>query len=108
VAFVDAVRQALRDFNDPQALREGALARVLAAGGVPCDPTALRARLGEALERLAAHPRDRKFRDAIWHTYIEPMHKQEQVAAELGIPFATYRYRLQQGIERMAAALQAD
>ena len=108
VALVDAVRQALRDFHDAQALREGMLARVLAAGRGPCDPPALRARLREALERLAAHPRDRKFHDAIWHTYIEPMHKQEQVAAELGIPFATYRYRLQQGIERIAAALQVD
>ena len=36
------------------------------------------------------------------------MHKQEQVAAELGIPFATYRYRLQQGIERIAAALRPE
>ncbi len=108
VAFVDAVRQALRDFHNPQALREGMLVHVLAAGGAACEPPALRARLREALERLAAHPRDRKFHDAIWHTYIEPMHKQEQVAAELGIPFATYRYRLQQGIERIAAALRPE
>ena len=107
-AFVDAVRQALRDFHDAQALREGSWRVRWLRAVPPATPTALRARLREALERLAAHPRDRKFRDAIWHTYIEPMHKQEQVAAELGIPFATYRYRLQQGIERIAAALQAD
>jgi hypothetical protein len=106
--FVEAVRQALRDFGQPQALRDGALARALAArSGAPVDATALRARLCAALEQMAAHPRDRKFRDAVWHTYIEPMQKQEQVAAELGVPFATYRYRLQQGIERIASALQA-
>ena len=107
-AFIDAVRQALRDFHHTQALRDGALARALSAGGTACDPAMLRQRLCKAIEELAAHPRDHKFHDAIWHTYIEPMHKQEQVAAELGIPFATYRYRLQQAIERVAVALQTD
>ncbi len=104
--FVDAVRQALRDFHDAEALRRGALARALSSDGGALDALALRARLRDAVEQLGAHPRDRKFSDAIWHTYLEPMHKQEQVAAELGVPFATYRYRLQQGIERIAAALK--
>ena len=83
------------------------LARALAPGDAARRRRAAQRGCATPLEQLGAHPRDRKFRDAIWHTYIEPMHKQEQVAAELGVPFATYRYRLQQGIERIAAALQA-
>lgn len=102
-AFVDAVRQALRDATDVPALGRGVLAARLGLDG-----PALQNRLREAVAGLAAHPRDAKFRDALWHTYIEPLHKQEQVAAELGIPFPTYRYRLHQGIELLASALAAD
>ncbi len=106
IPFADVVRQALRDFHDAEALRRCALAARLTSTDEPLDAPELRKRLRDALAQLASRPRDRKFRDAIWHTYIEPMHKQEQAAAELGVPFATYRYRLQQGIERIAAALQ--
>ncbi|MDM0047530.1 AAA family ATPase [Variovorax sp. J22R115] len=99
--FIDAVRQALRDLNDDAALQRGPLAAELGLTGV-----ALHERLREAVQRLGAQPRDVRFRDALWRTYIEPAFKQEQAAAELGVPFATYRYRLQQGIERVAAMLR--
>jgi hypothetical protein len=100
-AFAEAVRQALRDATDAQALGRGALARQLGMDG-----DALQAHLRAAVIALGTHPREAKFRDALWHTYIEPMHKQEQVAAELGIPFPTYRYRLQQGVGRLTARLR--
>lgn len=102
-AHVEAVRQALRNATDARALGRSALATRLGLDGA-----ALQTRLREAVAALGTHPREAKFRDALWHTYIEPMHKQEQVAAELGIPFPTYRYRLQQGIERLAARLRED
>lgn len=109
-AWLAAVRQALRDFNDTQALAHGALAQVLTRQLAPGDEAQrgageVRERLRCAIERIGEHPRQRKFRDAVWHTYVQPMHKQEQVAAELGIAFTTFRYRLQQGIERVAAEL---
>ena len=101
-AFVDALREAMRHAADPDALGRMPLARQLGLDG-----PALQRRLRDAVQALARHPRDAKFRDALWHTYIEPLHKQEQVAAELGVPFRTYRYRLTQGLERLAALLRA-
>jgi hypothetical protein len=100
-AFVEVVRQALRDFTDSEALERSALARRLGLSGA-----ALRERMREAVRQLATHPRDRKFERALWLTYIEPKQKQEQVAAELDIPFPTYRYRLQQAITRLAEILR--
>lgn len=100
--FVGAVRQALRDFNDEAALQRGPLAAALGLTGA-----ALHERLRDAVQRLGTQPRDVRFRDALWRTYIEPAFKQEQAAAELGVPFATYRYRLQHGIERVAVMLRA-
>ena len=102
-AFVEAVRQALRHYTDDMVLRRCDLASRL---GLPVD--VLRARLCEGVLALGKHPRGCRFRDALWQTYIEPKHKQEQVAADLGVPFTTYRYRLQQGVERLAAALRSD
>jgi hypothetical protein len=104
--FGEAVRQALRDCHDVQALQRSALGDWL---GLPADAgrgVALRERLCEAIERLAAHPRDRKFHDALKLTYLEPHFKQDQVAAELALPFNTYRYRLQQGTARVARMLR--
>lgn len=106
-AFIETVRDALRDYTDVDALQSSPLTQWLAAAGNgERRGEALRRRLRDAVERLGAHPRDRKFRDALWHTYIEPMQKQEQVAAQLDVPFATYRYRLQQGIVRVARMLK--
>jgi hypothetical protein len=54
---------------------------------------------------LQAAPRTQKFHRAIWHTYIEPAPTQEQAAAQLELPFNTYRYHLVQGIARITAWL---
>ena len=89
----------------PAATRRGHLAR---AGGGTGAGEALRQRLLDAIRRLESHPRDRKFARALWLTYAEPALKQEQVAVELGIPFPTYRYRLQRGIALLATVVQEE
>lgn len=99
--LVIAVREALRVYTDPAALGRTSLARRLGVSGGQ-----LRDLLGEALAQLRLHPRDRKFERALWFTYFEPRLKQEQAAAELGIPFPTYRYRLQQAVARLAECLE--
>lgn len=91
-----AVRQALRDFHRPERLAASPLLR---AGG---DAEALRGRLREAVAALRADPRDAKLHRAIWHTFIEPAPTQERAAELLGLPFNTYRYRLNNGIARVA------
>jgi len=102
-AFTAALRQALRDLGRPELLERSALVTALAlAGGGTGAGEALRQRL------LESHPRDRKFARALWLTYAEPALKQEQVAVELGIPFPTYRYRLQRGIALLATAVQEE
>jgi hypothetical protein len=107
--FVVALRQALRDLRRPELLERSALVAALASSGHGTGTgEMLRRRLLDAIRRLEAHPRDRKFGRALWLTYAEPAYKQEQVAAELGIPFPTYRYRLQRGIALLAAVLREE
>ena len=108
-AFTAALRQALRDLGRPEVLERSALVTALAlAGGGTGAGEALRQRLLDAIRRLESHPRDRKFARALWLTYAEPALKQEQVAVELGIPFPTYRYRLQRGIALLATVVQEE
>jgi hypothetical protein len=103
--FVEAVRQALRDYTRPDRLATNPLVRSrlvveAAEGGDP--PAALRALLRAAIATLTANPKDAKLHRALWHTYAEPAPTQEQAAELLGLPFNTYRYHLAKGIERVA------
>ncbi len=102
--FAEAVRQALRDYNRPDALRGNPLlrSRVLRdiAGPDP-DPEALRTLLHAAAETLTANPKDEKFYQALYRTYFKPAPTQEAAAELLGLPFNTYRYQLSKGIERV-------
>ncbi len=101
--FADAVHQALRDYASDERL---AASRLLRVRLVPTDGAGpridgLRAVLCEAIGALDAAPRDRKLHQALVHTYLEPEATQERVAEKLGLPFNTYRYRLEQGERRV-------
>jgi hypothetical protein len=102
--FVEAVRQALRDYTYLDRLATNPLMRArLVADTIEqaASPATLQALLREAVAALMANPKDLKFHRAIWHTYIEPAPTQERAAELLGLPFNTYRYHLAQGIERI-------
>lgn len=113
-AFAQAVREALRQFTRDEALATSpllqcpSLARPGGAedvGDAPATVATLRAALAAAVQALAAHPADQKFHRALKLTWLTPGAKQEAVAAELGLPFNTYRYHLARGAERVAQAL---
>jgi hypothetical protein len=100
-AFADAVRQALRDYTNPDRLATNPLLQtrlIAVTTSEAVSPTILQALLRDAVATLQSNPRDLKFHRAIWHTYIEPAPTQEQAAERLGLPFNTYRYHLSQGI----------
>jgi hypothetical protein len=103
--FAEAVRAALRDFAQPNALAANPL---LASKLVPPDqnPTrALRRVLWEAAQQLRLKPRDEKFYRALEATYLEPAATQELAAERLSLPFGTYRYQLNKAIERITKQL---
>lgn len=111
--FEDAVRQALRNYTRPDMLADNPLLRsrvVLEATGqdaasAHASPATLQALLREAVETLTANPKDKKLYRALWHTYFEPAATQERAAERLDLPFSTYRYHLNNGIERVVAWL---
>lgn len=103
-AFAAAVRDALKHYARDD--------RLLASPLRDCDlmatdrsVAALRALLSDAVQALATHPRDLKFHHALRLTWLDPGHSQEQVAAELQLPFNTYRYHLAKGLERVVQGL---
>jgi DNA-directed RNA polymerase specialized sigma24 family protein len=59
----------------------------------------------EAAEKLHAAPRQRKFYDALHHTYFHPALTQEQAAELLDLPFSTFRRHLKTGIEQLTQLL---
>jgi hypothetical protein len=107
-AFAAAVREALRNHARPDKLQASPLlhsACLRLRSAVP-DVDALRAALLDAVHALARHPADRKFHDALRRTWLAPAGaSQEKVAAELGLPFNTYRYHLARGLDRVVQAM---
>jgi len=94
--FLQAVRQALRDYVRPELANNPLLrSRVVAqhAEGAPSAAT-LQAVLREAAESMRATPRGRKLYRALERTYLDPAETQEAAAELLGLPFSTYRYHL--------------
>lgn len=112
--YFEAVRAALRDLHDDEALRQNAL---LHTRGVlaRCEPSddgegrahALRTQIVEAARAMIAIPRFAKPGHALHHTYVQPHGTQEVVAERLGLPFSTYRRHLRRGVERLADTLWA-
>jgi hypothetical protein len=106
--FEDAVRQALRDYTRPNLLAANPLLRsrlVIEAAEPPVTPAILQALLREASASLTGNPKDEKLYRAIYHTYLEPAPSQERAAELLDLPFSTYRYHLNKGIERVTGWL---
>lgn len=106
-AFAAAVREALKTWSRPDLLAGNPLLNsdLMRARNAAPDVSSLREMLREAVHALAEHPRDQKFHHALRLTWIDPGLSQERVAAELGLPFNTYRYHLSRGLERVASLL---
>lgn len=107
--FTQAVRDALRHFDDPYELANNPLlgSRVVAEQSLPsaCAVAGLRSLLLAASAELEASPRLERPYQTLLHTYLEPAATQEQAAAELGMPFSTYRRHLQAAVDRVTAWL---
>lgn len=106
--FAKAVRQALRDYHSLERLAENELlqsALLRSQSDEHSAPHRLQNLLQQAAASLEASPRTQKLYRALWPTYFEASRTQEQVAELLDLPFNTYRYRLQQAIERVTSYL---
>jgi hypothetical protein len=104
--FDVAVRQALRDFHRPDLLARNPLVRtrLVADAGSP-DAATLAAVVREAVDALAADPRDDRLHRAVDRTYLRGARTQEAAAAALGLPFSTYRRHLTRGVDRVVHRL---
>jgi hypothetical protein len=104
--FDVAVRNALRSWNQPDALAASPLipARVVAEAG-PERVEALRKVLRETVDQLDADPREVKLHRAITMTFMQNTPTQQAAADRLGLPFSTYRRHLTRGLERVCDLL---
>ncbi len=110
--FAAAVREALHDFINPNALQNNALLRtqLIVQRAGPDSNGAIRAGvlkklLQEAAAPLQAAPGQASFFRVLQHTYFQPAATQEQAAELLDLPFSTYRRHLRSGIEYVTESL---
>ena len=105
--FAEAVRQGLKDLARPDLLARNPLLRTRlladAAAGGHGDAGVLEEVLRAAIATLAQDPRDDKQYRAVQQTYLRRTATQEGAAAQLGLPFSTYRRHLTQGVGRVVA-----
>lgn len=111
-AFDGAVRDALKNMQQPSALEHNPLlnSHLVAdwARESDNDPVdLLRTVLAEAVEALKEDSRQLKFHAALVTTYLERARTQETAAHRLGLPFSTYRRHLVQGTGLVCARLWA-
>jgi hypothetical protein len=110
--FVEAVRDALRNFSRLDALGNNPLLRsrvvvekVIAKVSTAERIAALRNLIKEVAESFQSTPRDDKLYRALYRTYLHPTPTQEQAAELLDLPFSTYRRHLKTGVMRVADIL---
>ena len=109
--FTAAVRQALRDFTRVDALQTNPLrrSRLVIEQDMPSQApdaiAALQHHIRTAAESLQASPREAKYYQALYHTYLHPTPTQEQAAELLDLPFSTFRRHLRSGITRVTEIL---
>lgn len=112
--FETAVRDLLRDFRATRSdtLRYNPLlwSRLVAEQVGPTTDetkriTLLQTIVKEAADKLQASPRQRKFYQALHHTYFHPAPTQEQAAELLDLPFSTFRRHLKTGMEQLTQLL---
>lgn len=110
---VDLVRNALADLAHPDRLvRTPLLAlRVVAneagPGASPGDRAEALVRvLRRTIASLQGGPREQKQRRALEAVFVERSGKHETIAADLGLPYSTFRRYLARGLERVTDALR--
>jgi hypothetical protein len=109
--FATALRDALRDFANVNALSNNPLLRsrlILSRAGdasLNVRVATLRSLLQETADSLQESPRLLKMYRALYHTYFQPAATQEQAAELLDLPFSTYRRHLRSGIEYITERL---
>ncbi len=110
--FTGAVAEALRCWATPDALRDSPLLRSrLARNRAGGESEArelvetLRAAIREAIDSLAATPREEKLHRVLNRTFLHPVATQERAAELLDLPFSTYRRHLKAGIEAVTRML---
>jgi hypothetical protein len=106
--FARAVKRALWDYPDREALADNPLARaklVRVAGGGGTRGERLALALEEALDHVRANSRLRKAYRALKHAFVTPSGTQAQAASAAGMPFSTYRRQLGHGIDEVTARL---
>ncbi|MDN5938404.1 MAG: hypothetical protein L0H83_07050, partial [Salinisphaera sp.] len=109
-AFAAAVRQALKDYVSPRALADNPL---LAAALVARNPEApgenpvevLRGLLHSHCEYLKTSPRTAALYKILHRSYLQPARNQALAAEALYLSERTYRRRLAQALEQVAASL---
>lgn len=103
-AFTAAVQDALSSFHRSAVLGQNPLLESHLVGvGDRCSQ--LRTCLREAVAELALIPGYDELMATIELTYLRPAVKQRAAAADLGVPFGTYRHRLRKAVELLSEAL---
>lgn len=102
-AFQESVRQALSALHQPVELGQSLLVDSAWCTAAPGRDGAerLAAALLDVVAEIARLPGHAELHDVLRVTFVEPQHKQQAAAAELGIPFGTYRYRLRKAMDRV-------
>ena len=115
--FAVAVRAALKNLQRPAALCDSVLldSKIVSqqSGTTKSGTTnsstdkiaALQNVLRESCEHLNASGRRKLFYEALRLTYLEPAMTQEAAAAQMDVPFSSYRRYLKEGLERVSEEL---
>ncbi|WP_232660293.1 AAA family ATPase [Pseudonocardia sp. TRM90224] len=103
--FAEAVRCALRDFHVRERLAGNPLVRtkiVEEVTGEGSPVAAVQALLRSAAEVLRTEPRSEGLFRCVDKAYLRPARTHERAAAELGIPYNTYRRHRDRAVARIA------
>jgi hypothetical protein len=110
--FAAALREALRDFAQPDLMQANPLLRsrlVVDRSGPQAELLArvntLRSIIQSTAEAWQVTPRDAKLYRALYHTYFKPAPTQERAAEILDVPFSTFRRHLTAGVARLTEGL---
>ncbi|HET8553027.1 MAG TPA: hypothetical protein VFM97_11190, partial [Gammaproteobacteria bacterium] len=109
--FKAALRDALRHYHRPDRLHGNALLRsalvaaALASDPAPAPTQALRDLIRRQCDELGDTPKVAPLKRVLELTYLKPMQGQQQVAEALHLSWSTYRRRLANAVQLLAAQL---
>jgi len=66
---------------------------------------ALQALLTETVELMGASPKEQRYHQALYHTYVKPTPSQEKAAELVDVPYSSFRRHLKEGIVRVTDVL---